>query len=78
MRETTPQFGDSSSNRNCLAEFGNSALYAAAEEPIRGVAQVVDHFAGMQLDTKVKESAAYIGIEAPQAAQFGTANWYAL
>ncbi len=76
MRDAIGQHNDSSSSRNCLAEFANSALYGAAVEPVRGLAQTVDHFAGTNLDQGVKAVAGCIGVETPTASTFGTTAWY--
>lgn len=58
-------------------ELTNSALYAAAIEPMHGAAQVVDHLATTQLDQKVTDLSKNFGIEAPKPATEGSAHWYA-
>ncbi len=69
--------GGNSHSSSFLTECTNAALYAAAFEPARGIAQIVDHQVGTNLDGSVKAVAGCLGVEAPQAASFGTSAWYA-
>jgi hypothetical protein len=46
-------------------------------EPVRGIAQIIDHKCGTNLDKYAKSVFAAAGIEAPKPAPFGTSNWYA-
>ncbi len=54
---------DQKSNANVVAEFARSALYAAAEEPLRGLSQSLDHFAGTHIDGAVKKVFGEISVE---------------
>ncbi len=54
-----------------LGDAVHSALYTAIQEPISGVTQIVDEFAGTKYLPKVQ----FIG--APVQAQFGSADWHA-
>jgi len=55
-----------------IAEFLHSAAYAAVQEPIKGVSQIVDHIAG----TKLADSTIANLISAPEKGS-GTADWMA-
>ncbi len=54
-----------------LGDAVHSALYTAMQEPISGVTQIVDEFAGTKYLPKVQ----FIG--SPVQAKFGTADWHA-
>lgn len=54
-----------------LGDAVHSALYTAVQEPISGITQIVDEVAGTKLLPKVQF------LDAPVAAQFGTADWHA-
>lgn len=54
-----------------LGDAVHSALYTAIQEPVSGVTQIVDEFAGTKMLPKVQF------IDAPVQAQFGTADWHA-
>ncbi len=54
-----------------LAISLHSAMYSAIQEPVSGVTQIVDQFAGTKYLPKVQF------MEAPKQAQFGTLEWHA-
>jgi hypothetical protein len=54
-----------------LGDAVHSALYTAIQEPVSGVTQIVDEFAGTKMLPKVQF------IDAPVQAQFGTTDWHA-
>jgi len=54
-----------------LGDAVHSALYTAVQEPVSGVTQIVDEFAGTKFLPKVQF------LDAPVQAKFGTADWHA-
>lgn len=59
--------------RSFYKELANSVVFAAIEQPALGVAQFISNDAM----NSVKKAFSRVGIEAPEAAQFNSANWYA-
>jgi hypothetical protein len=54
-----------------------SLIHQGAVEPIRGLAQWVDHNTGTKLDQGFRRGLDYLNVGTPKEAEFGTANWYA-
>lgn len=64
----------SSQHANLLdlgVDFMHSAVYAGIQAPLTGATQLIDQVAGTHLDKSVSF------IDAPEHAQFGTADWHA-
>ncbi|CAN5137302.1 hypothetical protein BH10CYA1_BH10CYA1_58290 [soil metagenome] len=60
-----------SEKEGLVASFGHALLYSAIEEPYQGVAQLVNHSSNTEWLPK------QVLIDAPQPADFQSANWYA-
>ncbi len=62
---------EKSEKEGVVASFGHALLYSAVEEPYQGVAQIINRTAGSEWLPKQAL------IDAPQAAEFQSAEWYA-
>jgi hypothetical protein len=58
-----------------LGDAVHSALYSAVQEPISGVTQMVDEFAGQYIGTKLLPKVQFM--DAPVQAKFGSVDWHA-
>ncbi len=58
-------------------QFLQSAAYSGLESPARALAQAADHFSGSNLDKGVENAFKNLGVEAPQASEFGSGSWCA-
>lgn len=61
--------------RNPLVEGLSALCYSAVVEPVRGIAQIVDHYAPTHADAAVKSLASRIGIESHDAGSSGSLVW---
>ncbi|HEY9676839.1 MAG TPA: hypothetical protein V6C76_02470 [Drouetiella sp.] len=61
------------STSDILSDAVHSALYSAVQEPVTGLTQIYDAFKGNGSNVASKVQF----MEAPKAAQFGTADWHA-
>ncbi|MBN8661138.1 MAG: hypothetical protein J0M35_12295 [Candidatus Obscuribacter phosphatis] len=57
-------------------ELGHSALYSAVQAPVEGMAQTFDHTLGKPFGTKLYEKSKDLLVSAPQATDFGSAEWH--
>ena len=65
------QHTEHSEKEGVVASFGHSLIYSVIEEPYEGVAQLINQSAGTEWLPKQAL------IDAPEAAEFQSANWYA-
>lgn len=72
-RAESPKPAVESDSQNPLAAFLQCAVYSGVEEPIRGVAQIVNPDA----DAGIKNAFKTIGVERPASTDFGSVNWHA-
>lgn len=72
-RQSSEKTEATGAHNSFIRELANSVVFSAIEQPALGVAQFISNDAMVS----VKNGFSKFGIEAPEAAKFNSANWYA-